>query len=77
MDISAIALQGLDQAQAKLERAAVRIAQYGDEVAGSSDAVDLSAEMVALISAKDEVAVNLKVLQTAEDVQQQAIDIMA
>ena len=77
MDISAIALQGLNQAQAQLEHAALRIAQFGAASGSNLDVVDLSTEMVALQSAKDNVAINIKVLQTAEEVQQNLIDAMA
>ncbi len=73
MDISAIALQGIQQAQGQLEQAALRIAQYG----ANPDVVDLSAEMVALQSAENNVAVNVKVLQTAEQVQTNLLDVMA
>ena len=77
MDISAIALQGLDQAQASLEQAAIRIARFGADITGNSDIVDLSAEMVALMAAKNDFSVNLKVLKTAEEVQKSTIDVSA
>lgn len=79
MDISAIALQGLQQADAQLEQAAVRIASLGATSADGAnlDTVDLSAEMVALISAKDLSAVNLNTLKTSDEMQKTAIDLMA
>jgi hypothetical protein len=78
MDISAIAIQGLDQAQAALEQAAIKIAKFGADATGNSDdVVDLSAEMVALMAAKNAFSVNLKVLKTAEEVQKSTIDVSA
>ena len=79
MDISAIALQGLQQADAQLNQAAIQVASYG---AGSSngaglDTVDLSAAMVSLMSAKIDFQANLKVMQTAEQVQQNLLDVTA
>jgi flagellar hook protein FlgE len=79
MDISAIALQGLQQADAQLNDAATRIAAYGaGSPAGANlDTFDLSAAMVALMSAKNDFAVNVKVLQTANEVQQNILDVTA
>jgi len=78
MDISAIALQGLNQAEANLEKAATRIASFGaDSIDGANvDTVDLSAEMVALMSAKNEFSVNLKTLETAGEMQKNMIDLI-
>jgi len=79
MDLSAIALQGLQQAEINLDKAATRIASFGaDSGDGANvDTVDLSAEMVALMSAKNEFSVNLKTLETANEVQQSLIDVIA
>lgn len=79
MDISAVALQGLDQASAQLDSAATQIASMG---AGSPDGanldvVSLSEEMVALMSAKTLFSANLSTLKTADQVQQSTIDLMA
>lgn len=79
MDVSSIALQGLQQANAQLEAAAVKIASAGG---GSSetptlDAVDLSAEMVALISARTLFDLNLATLKTADQMQKSLLDIKA
>ncbi len=78
MDISAIALQGLQQADAQLEQAATRIASAGIASANGAnlDTVDLSAEVVALISARDLSAVNLSTLKTGDEIQKTAIDLM-
>ena len=73
MDISAIALQGLQQADAQLNQAAMQVLGYGANL----DTVDLSAAMVSLMSAKIDFQVNLKVMQTAEQVQQNLLDVTA
>jgi len=54
MDASAMAVQGLQQADAMLEAAASAIVRAGaaSSSVGNSDVVDLSAEMVALMSAR-------------------------
>ena len=79
MDISAIALQGIQQADAQLEQAAARIASYGSASpdGASLDTVDLSTEMVALMSAQNQTSLNLAVLKTANEVQKSLIDVMA
>jgi flagellar hook protein FlgE len=79
MDLSAIALQGLEEGQVQLEQAAIRLASAGAESpdAASLDTVDLSAEMVALMSAKTQFSANLGTLKTADQIQKNAIDLMA
>jgi len=76
MDISAIALQGLDQASAQLDTAASRIASAGASSpdGASLDTVSLSQEMVALMSAKTLFSANLSTLTTAEQIQKSTID---
>jgi len=80
MDLSAIALQGVEQGQVQLQNAALRLAQG----AGASspdgagvDVVDLSAEMVALESAQTQFSANLSTLKTGDQLQQTALDLMA
>jgi len=79
MDLSAIALQGLDQAEVQLEAAATRLASTGapSPDGANLDTVDISAEMVALLSAKNLFSVNLATLKVANEVQKNAIDVMA
>jgi len=79
MDFSATALQGLRRADAQLNQAAAGIASFGatsPDVA-SVDTVSLSAEVVALMSAQNLSALNLKTLQTAGEIQKSMIDLMA
>jgi hypothetical protein len=79
MDLSAIALQGLEQGQVQLEKAAIRLASVGAEPldGASLDTVDLSAEIVALMSAKTQFSASLSILKTADDIQKNALDVMA
>jgi hypothetical protein len=67
MDISAIALQGLQQAETQLDQTAKNIAS------GSASPSDL----VALMTAQNQASVNLDVLKTTNEVQKSLIDIMA
>ena len=55
MDLSAIALQGLQQAESQLNQAAAGIASFGAASPDGAglDTVSLSAEMVALMSAQN------------------------
>lgn len=79
MDISAIAIQGLQQADAQLTDAAMQIANYGSDLpqGANLDVVDLSAAMVELMAGKVQFAANLKVLHTVEQVQQKMLDVKA
>jgi flagellar hook protein FlgE len=79
MDLSSIALQGLDQASAQLDAAASRIAGAGmpSGDGASLDTVSLSEEMVALMSAKNLFSANVASLKTADQTQQNLLDIMA
>ena len=77
MDPSAIALQGLQQADAQLERAASAIAHVGvtspDGV--PVDIVDLSAELVELMSAQNLFEANLATIKTDNQMQKALIDL--
>ena len=75
MDMAAIALQGLQQADLQLNQAAATIAAAGGLVVWfQPDAVSLSVELVALPSAKNNFAVNVASLKVAQSVQKQALD---
>ncbi len=76
MDVSAIALQGLAQAQVQLESAAASIA--GASTASNSagtDTVDLSTAVVALLTAKNQFSVDLTVLKVANQTQASVINL--
>jgi hypothetical protein len=79
MDISAIALQGLQQADSQLNSAAARIASFGSASPDGAelDVVDLSAEVIALASAKNQALDNISSLKTAGEVQKTLLDITA
>ena len=64
MDLSAIALQGVEQGQVQLENAAARLAGAGaDSPDGAGlDTVELSAEIVALMAAQNQFSANLSTL---------------
>ncbi len=76
MDPSAIAIQGLQQAEAQLETAAARIASAGSNAPdGNLDTVDLSTELVALMSAQNLFEVNLATIKTADQMEKALVDI--
>jgi flagellar basal body rod protein FlgC len=79
MDSSSIALQGLQQADTQLNAAAAAIASAGATSANGStpDVVDLSSEIVALVSAQDSFSANLATLETADQIQQNLLDVTA
>ena len=79
MEISALALHCLDQAQAKLEMASAMLASEGTLSPEDTpvDIVDLSVELVSLPSARNDFATDIKMLQAANNMQQQAIDLLA
>ena len=77
VEISSIALHGLEQAQGRVEQAAGRLASVG---AGSSeempvDSADLSQEVVSLLAAKNAFAANLGVLKVANEMQGLVLDL--
>ena len=77
MNPSAIALQGLQQANVQLNTTAAQIASSGgtspDEA--NPDVVDLSEEMVALTSAQILYEANLATLKTADQVEQNLVNL--
>jgi flagellar hook protein FlgE len=79
MDASSIALQGLQQAAVQAETVAAAIAGAGAASANGSnpDVVDLSAEMVALISAQASFAANIATLETVDQMQKTLLDVTA
>jgi flagellar hook protein FlgE len=67
----------LQQADLQLETAAARIAGAGGESSsgGPQDVVDLSAEMTALISAQTLYEANLATLKTADQMEQNLVNL--
>jgi hypothetical protein len=78
MDIAAAALSGLQQAQATLNGVATRIAKATDPAgAATGDIVDLSAEAVAMMQARNTAAISVKMMHVADDVQRQVLNLLA
>lgn len=77
MDPSAIALQGLQQANVQLETAAAKIASAGASSPDGTpvDIVDLSTELVALMTAQNLFEANLATIKTADQMQKALVDI--
>jgi len=77
MEILAAALQGLSNAETKVDQAAVRISQAGTANGSTGDTVDLATEMVNLAVGKEDYLANLKALQVGSDMAKHTIDILA
>jgi len=73
MTVISTALTGMERAEAKLERTAQRVARISFE---EGDAVDLSAEAVALLEARNAYSANLKVAQAAEEMTRKLLDVL-
>jgi len=80
MEVQSIGLAGLEKAQEKLAAVAKRLsAGVAAPSAGSSstrDSVDLSSEMVALLEVKVATQANLKLVESANELASQTIDIL-
>lgn len=73
MNVRQVALDGIDRAVAQMDAAAARIARSSDP----QDAVDLSAEMVALMAARTAVAANTRALRAANELESHLVDLLA
>ena len=71
-----IALGGMEAAQQSLETAGRRLAKAADP-GTAADAIDLSAELVTLLSAKHQFTANAQVVKVADEMQKQAVDLFA
>lgn len=67
-------LAGLDRATKTLDKVAQRVAEAG--TTGGEDTVDLSAEAVSLMVAKQNFESNVKVLQTADQMSKNLLDLL-
>jgi flagellar hook protein FlgE len=74
MDIMSIALGGMRNAQTTLEKTAERIAAVSPE---TPDSVDLSSQMVAMLAARNQFQTNVRLFQTADDVQKKLLNLLA
>jgi hypothetical protein len=78
MDLSAIALQGINQAQAQLDAAVTGLASAGASPnSGGVDVVDVASQLVATNSAEILLQLNLSTLKTADQLQKNVIDLLA
>ena len=69
------ALEIIQRASASVNQTASRLARPVD-VSGNGDIVDLSAEMIALLQAKNATAMGVKIAQTVDDLQQSTLDVL-
>jgi flagellar hook protein FlgE len=74
MDVMSVALGGMRNVQSTLERTAERIAAVSPE---TSDSVDLSSQMVAMLAARNQFQSNARVIQTADDMQKTLLNLLA
>lgn len=70
-----VSLEGLERGQERLQKVASRIARLPQANTGT-DTVDLSAEMVALLEAKNSFAANAKAIQTADEMQKSLFSLL-
>lgn len=77
MDVSSIALQGLQQAQTQLETTAQQLSTAGSSSNGAPmDTADLSDAAISLMSAKNQFAANLNLMKIADQMQKHVIDLL-
>jgi hypothetical protein len=76
--LSAIALSGLDRAQAGLEQTASRLSRIAAPTSDCApiDTVDLSTVAVELLAARQDFAINIRLLKTADEVERQAVNLL-
>ena len=74
MDVMTAALGGMQNAQITLQKAAERIAAVSPE---TSDSVDLTSQMAAMLAARNQYQSNARVIQTADDMQKKLFDLLA
>jgi hypothetical protein len=77
MDISAVALQGLEGAQGQFNRAASKLSTATSPSLSTADETDLSQAAVGLLAAKNDFEGNLEVLKVADQMERSTIDMLA
>ena len=70
--IAISSLQGMQKASAQLDTVASKIAQWPDD----TDSVDLSAEMVAMLNARDNFMANVEAAKTGDELQRALLNIV-
>src|SRR5262249_33766317 len=78
VELTAISLQGLTRAQASFERSSCRLASIGSSTPEGApvDAVDLSTAAVDLLAARQDFTLNLKVLETAKQMERKTLNLL-
>lgn len=78
VELSAIALQGLDQAQGQFNRASAQIATSFSTPSANTggDIVDLSQAAVGLLSAKSDFDANLKVVRVGDEMERTTLALL-
>lgn len=79
MELTAISSKGLERAQASFEQSAIRVASAGSATPDGApvDSVDLSTAAVDLLAARQDFTFNLKVLETAKQMERDTLDLLA
>ncbi len=77
MRVLATALTGMEAATRQLERAAVRLSRAGITDPDQPDTLDLSEEMVQLLSARTAFEANAKVARLADEADRSVLDLLA
>jgi hypothetical protein len=77
MDISAVALQGLEGAQGRFDSAASKLSSAALPVAVTGEVTDVSQATVDLLAAKNDFEGNLKVMRAADEMERATINILA
>ena len=78
MDLSAIALQGISQAEMQLDATTTSLASAGASANGGGvDVVDVASQMVAMNSAEILLQLSLSTLKTSDQLQKNVIDLLA
>ena len=74
MDVTSVALRGMQDAQSTLQKTANQIASVSPE---NSDSVDLSSQMVAMLAARNQFQTDVRLVKTADDMQKKVLDLQA
>ena len=73
--IYASSLQGMQRAETQLQKAAAGIAQWPN-AAPDGDTLDLSAEMVALMTSRDNFMANVEAARTGDEMQRTLLNMV-
>jgi len=77
MTISDIAVEGIHRAESRVQSVAERVARPTTPSGAISDQIDLSEVAVKLMQSKNEVAIDVKLIQTADQMGKAILDILA